>query len=130
MTGQKWQHFKGTVAEIVTTTKDLPAMPNIAPIIHDPAITIKHTETGEIVRLDWDGSWAIGIWLYATEQQCYLPAHSVYKHPSEDGTIEYWARPLDNFLDVLSNGKAVNPGQGNRASTMYYRFTLLPEGTQ
>ena len=113
--GDLYRHFKGNLYEVIAVTT-----PGICPYQRSPAyFTCIHTESGawhDAMPAEGDPDRALGdsrTWLWPQiDEACVL-----YRGVGSNDGGEVWARPLDNFLQVLSE-----PGE---LSTQYYRFEYV-----
>lgn len=103
--GDRYQHFKGTVYTIVGIAK-----PPTAQNQGLPKFVATHTETGQLLLI-WQQDES-----FSTADDG--PSETLVLYWDLEVSEKLWARPLDNFLAVLSSGA------DDRASN-YHRFTKV-----
>lgn len=107
--GEIYKHFKGTEYKIL----DVTLTDNFQPDYKTPTCWAKHTESGQTLGC-WDGIRGWATW--ATLDGELIRDRLVLYCANSEQLSPVWARPLDNFLEVLSSG--ANDGTASN----YYRF--------
>lgn len=117
---QIWQHYKGNdyrtqlITGIDATTKDLYSFVDK---------TITHSELSqEVVLCDYRGKLALTTDLgedYVSRDQIITEPHVIYQRVNPEFP-QIWARPLDNFLEIIST-----PYIEGVVSSNYARFTRI-----
>ncbi|MEM9450310.1 MAG: hypothetical protein AAGA75_17485 [Cyanobacteria bacterium P01_E01_bin.6] len=134
--GDVYRHFKGTNYLVIGVTQaeggEKRVFSTLDELMQDfPFLKFTNANTGDPISVGIiDDSY------YAYNSDGFIADRLVLyrEHDPKDAAIaqlraQLWARPLDNFLDLLCNGKRVDPAQDTHGKTLYCRFEKLPDAS-
>ena len=114
--GDRYRHFKGTEYKILGVTRaTITDSEWNATVFH-----ATHTETEKVLAIASNDETPDQYWAYDEGQLISEPLVLYYADFNK-----VWARPLNNFCQILCNGKPVEGGASGSDRTQYYRFQRI-----
>ena len=125
--GDRYRHYKGNeyTVLVITQAEKHPLFQWCGPLIqaHLQVCGIAIDEaTGDqlLIFTQQSQCWALNL-----NENYWVEEPMVVYRRSDRTELKAWARAIDNFMDVLSNGRPVSPGHERDNQTMYYRFERI-----